>query len=118
LPDAPEQALHARQPARHRLIQLSDRGSHRYGERLGEAGIAPSVESVGDSYDNAPAETIKGLYKAEPVHKKRPWKTLRTTLNWVAWLNQQRLLEPLGNIPPAEFEALCEQSQAEIRNAT
>ena len=123
--DALEQALHARQPAPHRLIHHSDRGSQylsiRYGERLSEAGIEPSVGSVGDSYDNALAETINGLYKAELVHKQGPWKTVEAleweTLNWVAWFNQQRLLEPIGNIPPAEFEALYEQSQAEIRKA-
>ena len=77
--------------------------------------------SVGDSYDNALAETINGLYKAELVHKQGPWKTVEAleweTLNWVTWFNQQRLLEPIGNIPPAEFEALYEQSQAEIRKA-
>ena len=123
--DALEQALHARQPAPHRLIHHSDRGSQylsiRYGERLSEAGIEPSVGSVGDSYDNALAETINGLYKAELVHKQGPWKTVEAleweTLNWVAWFNQQRLLEPIGNIPPAEFEALYEQSQADIRKA-
>ncbi|UZM16312.1 IS3 family transposase [Pseudomonas kielensis] len=123
--DALEQALHARQPMPHRLIHHSDRGSQylsiRYGERLGEAGIEPSVGSVGDSYDNALAETINGLYKAELVHKQGPWKTVETleweALNWVAWFNQQRLLEPIGNIPPAEFEALYEQSQAQPRKA-
>lgn len=118
-----EQALHARQPAPHRLVHHSDRGSQylsiRYGERLGEAGIEPSVGSVGDSYDNALAETINGLYKAELAHKQGPWKTVEAleweTLNWVSWFNQQRLLEPIGNIPPAEFEALYELGQAEIR---
>ncbi|MBI2380475.1 MAG: IS3 family transposase [Gammaproteobacteria bacterium] len=123
--DALEQALHARQPVPHRLVHHSDRGSQylsiRYGERLGEAGIEPSVGSVGDSYDNALAETINGLYKAELVHKQGPWKTVEAleweTLNWVAWFNQQRLLEPIGNIPPAEFEALYAQGQAEIRKA-
>ena len=123
--DALEQALHARQPTPHRLIHHSDRGSQylaiRYGERLGEAGIEPSAGSVGDSYDNALAETINGLYKAELVHKQGPWKTVETleweTLNWVTWFNQQRLLEPIGNIPPAEFEALYEQSQAQTRKA-
>lgn len=123
--DALEQALHARQPAAHRLIHHSDRGSQylsiRYGERLREAGIEPSVGNVGDSYDNAMAETINGLYKAELVHKQGPWKTVEAleweTLNWVTWFNQQRLLEPIGNIPPAEFEAQYEQGQALQQNA-
>lgn len=123
--DALEQALHARQPAAHRLIHHSDRGSQylsiRYGERLREAGIEPSVGNVGDSYDNAMAETINGLYKAELVHKQGPWKTVEAleweTLNWVTWFNQQRLLEPIGNVPPAEFEAQYEQGQALQQNA-
>lgn len=123
--DALEQALHARQPAAHRLIHHSDRGSQylsiRYGERLREAGIEPSVGNVGDSYDNAMAETINGLYKAELVHKQGPWKTVEAleweTLNWVTWFNQQRLLEPIGNVPPAEFEAQYEQGQALGQNA-
>lgn len=123
--DALEQALHARQPAAHRLIHHSDRGSQylsiRYGERLREAGIEPSVGNVGDSYDNAMAETINGLYKAELVHKQGPWKTVEAleweTLNWVTWFNQQRLLEPIGNVPPAEFEAQYKQSQALGQNA-
>lgn len=123
--DALEQALHARQPAAHRLIHHSDRGSQylsiRYGERLREAGIEPSVGNVGDSYDNAMAETINGLYKAELVHKQGPWKTVEAleweTLNWVTWFNQQRLLEPIGNVPPAEFEAQYEQVQALQQNA-
>lgn len=123
--DALEQALHTRQPAAHRLIHHSDRGSQylsiRYGERLREAGIEPSVGNVGDSYDNAMAETINGLYKAELVHKQGPWKTVETleweTLNWVSWFNQQRLLEPIGNVPPAELEAQYEQGQALEQNA-
>lgn len=118
--EALEQALHARRPNPHRLIHHSDRGSQylsiRYSERLGEAGIEPSVGSTGDSYDNAMAETINGLYKAELIHRQGPWKTIESleweTLSWVAWFNQQRLLEPIGNIPPAEFEALYEQGQA------
>jgi len=120
--DALEQALHARRPEPHRLIHHSDRGSQylsiRYSERLGEAGIEPSVGNVGDSYDNAMAETINGLYKTELIHKRGPWKSVETleweTLKWVTWFNQQRLLEPIGNRPPAEFEALYEQSQAAI----
>jgi putative transposase len=83
--------------------------SIRYTERLTEAGIEPSVCSKGDSYDNALAETINGLYKAEVIHQRRPWKTAESveiaTLEWVAWFNHHRLLEPIGYIPPAEAEA-------------
>ena len=112
--DALEQALYARQPERDSsLIHHSDRGSQyvsiRYSERLGEAGIQPSVGSKGDSYDNALAETINGLYKAELIHRRAPWKTKEAvelaTLQWVAWFNNHRLLEPIGYIPPAEAEA-------------
>ncbi len=111
--EALEQALYARQPERDtRLIHPSDRGSQyvsiRYTERLVEAGIEPSVGSKGDSYDNALAETINGLYKAELIHRRAPWKTVESlelaTLEWVAGFNHQRLLEPLGYIPPAEAE--------------
>lgn len=109
--DALEQALHARQPAED-LIHHSDRGSQylsiRYTERLAEAGIEPSVGSVGDSYDNALAETINGLYKAEVVHRQ-VWKSREAlelaTLRWVDWYNNERLLGPIGFIPPAEAEA-------------
>ena len=112
--DALEQALYARQPERDRsLIHHSDRGSQyvsiRYSERLAEAGIEPSVGSKGDSYDNALAETINGLYKAELIHRRAPWKTKEAvelaTLEWVCWFNHHRLLEPIGYIPPAEAEA-------------
>jgi putative transposase len=112
--DALEQALYARQPERdNQLIHHSDRGSQyvsiRYSERLAEAGIEPSVGSKGDSYDNALAETINGLYKAELIHRRWPWKTREAvelaTLEWVSWFNNQRLLEPIGYIPPAEAEA-------------
>ena len=112
--DALEQALYARQPERdNSLVHHSDRGSQyvsiRYTERLGEAGIEPSVGSKGDSYDNALAETINGLYKAELIHRRAPWKTKEAvelaTLQWVAWFNDHRLLEPIGYIPPAEAEA-------------
>lgn len=111
--DALEQALHARRLADNdNLIHHSDRGvqyvSIRYTERLAEAGIEPSVGSVGDSYDNALAETINGLYKAEVIHR-RSWRNRETvelaTLTWVNWFNHHRLLEPIGNIPPAEAEA-------------
>lgn len=111
--DALEQALHDRQPV-HRggLVHHSDRGSQyvsiRYTERLAEAGIEPSVGSVGDSFDNALAETINGLYKAEVIHRRGPWKSFEAvefaTLEWVDWFIHRRLLEPIGNIPPAEAE--------------
>lgn len=112
--DALEQALYERQPAQGELVHHSDRGvqyvSIRYTERLSEAGINPSVGSVGDSYDNALAETINGLYKAEVIHRLGPWRTIQAvemaTLTWVNWFNHQRLLEPIGNIPPAEAEAM------------
>jgi transposase InsO family protein len=110
--DALEQALHARRPTES-LIHHSDRGSQyvsiRYTERLAEAGIEPSVGSVGDSYDNALAESVIGLFKTEIIRRLGPWKSCEAveykTLEWVDWFNQQRLLEPIGNIPPAEAEA-------------
>lgn len=111
--DALEQALHQRRPAgKSGLIHHSDRGSQylsiRYAERLGLAGIEPSVGSVGDSYDNALAETVNGLYKAEVIRRRGPWKSFEAveyaTLEWVDWFNERRLLEPIGNIPPAEAE--------------
>ncbi len=112
--DAVEQALYARQPERDgSLTHHSDRGSQyvsiRYSERLGEACIEPSVGSRGDSYDNALAETINGLYKAELIDRRAPWKTKESvelaTLEWVWWFNHHRLLEPIGYVPPAEAEA-------------
>jgi putative transposase len=111
--DALEQALHDRWPLHHgRLVHHSDRGSQyvsiRYTERLADAGIEPSVGSVGDSYDNALAETINGLYKAEVIHRRGPWRSFEAvefaTLEWVDWFNNCRLLEPIGYIPPAEAE--------------
>jgi transposase InsO family protein len=111
--DALEQALYDRQPERDALTHHSDRGSQyvsiRYSERLAEAGIEPSVGSRGDSYDNALAETINGLYKTELVHHRGPWKTKESlelaTLQWAHWFNHQRLLGSIGHIPPAEAEA-------------
>src|SRR6056297_3134486 len=112
--DALEQAAHDRRPVKGAgLVHHSDRGSQylsiRYTERLGEAGIEPSVGSVGDSYDNALAETINGLFKAEVIHRRGPWRSLEdveyVTLEWVDWFNNRRLLEPIGNIPPADAEA-------------
>ena len=112
--DALEQALHDRRPlSGGGLIHHSDRGSQyvsiKYTERLAEAGLEPSVGSVGDSYDNALAETINGLCKAEVIWRKGPWRSLDAveyaTLEWVDWYNNRRLLEPIGNISPAEAEA-------------
>ena len=112
--DALEQALHDRRPVEGgRLIHHSDRGmqyvSIKYTERLIAAGVEPSVGSVGDSYDNALAETINGLYKTEVIRRRGPWRNLEAvefaTLEWVDWFNHRRLLEPIGNIPPAEAEA-------------
>jgi transposase InsO family protein len=111
--DALEQAIWARK-LKGSLIHHSDRGSQylsiRYSERLAEEGIIPSVGSVGDAYDNALAETVIGLFKTEVIYKKSPWKTYDAveyaTLDWISWFNTKRLLEPIGNIPPAEYENL------------
>ena len=96
--------------------------SIRYSERLAEAGIEPSVGSTGDSYDNALAETINGLYKAEIIHRRGPWKTREAvelaTLEWVSWFNNHRLLEPIGYIPPAEAEANYWRQQAQASSTT
>jgi transposase InsO family protein len=111
--DALEQALYDRQlDGTERLIHHSDRGvqylSIRYTERLAEAGIEPSVGSTGDSYDNALAESVIGLYKTEEIRRRGPWRSVEdvefATLEWVAWYNTHRLLEPLGYVPPDEFE--------------
>jgi transposase InsO family protein len=110
--DALEQALHDRQGIE-KLVHHSDRGvqylSIRYTDRLAEAGVEASVGSVGDSYDNALAETINGLYKAELIRPNGPWKSLEevefATLEWVDWFNNRRLLGSIGDVPPAEFEA-------------
>jgi len=124
--DALEQALHERRPVQGGgLVHHSDRGvqyvSIKYTERLAEAGVEPSVGSVGDSYDNALAETINGLYKAEVIHRRGPWRSFEAvefaTLEWVDWFNNRRLLEPIGHIPPAEaeqryYEALTEPAMA------
>src|SRR6185503_8815467 len=115
--DALEQALHAR-PRTERLVHHSDRGVHlsiRYTERLAEMGIERSVGSVGDSYDNALAETVNGLYKSEVIWRKGPWRNIDAveyaTLRWVDWFNNRRLLEPIGYVPPAEFEAMYYRAQ-------
>ena len=112
--DALEQAVHHRRPAKGAgLVHQRDRGSRylsiKYTERLAEAGIEPSVGSVGDSCDKALAETINGLFKAEVIHRRDPWRSLiaaeYATLEWVGWFNSRRLPEPIGNIPSAEAEA-------------
>jgi transposase InsO family protein len=111
--DALEQALHARRDL-DGLVHHSDRGvqyvSFRYSQRLAEAGIEPSVGSVGDSYDNALAETINGLFKAEVIWPNGPWRTIEevefAVLEWVDWFNNRRLLSSIGDVPPAEFEAM------------
>ena len=111
--DALEQALYDREIGSDELIHHSDRGvqyvSIRYTERLAEAGIEPSVGSVGDSYDNALAETIIGLYKTEVIRQRGPWRNIEAvelaTLEWVDWFNHRRLFEPIGNVPPAEKES-------------
>ena len=92
-----------------RPLESAQYVSIKYTERLADAGIEPSVGSVGDSYDNALAETVNGLYKAEVIHRRGPWRSFEAvvfaTLEWVDWFNHRRLLEPIGNIPPAEAEA-------------
>ncbi len=116
--DALEQALHARAPDE-RLVHHSDRGvqylSIRYTERLAEAGIERSVGSVGDAYDNALAETVNGLYKTEVIRRRGPWRNIDdvefATLEWVDWFNRRRLLDPLGYVPPSEFEEAYLRSQ-------
>ena len=110
--DALEQALYDRQVEQDALNHHSDRGvqyvSIKYTERLGEVGITPSVGSVGDSYDNALAETIIGLYKTELIRQQGPWKNIEdvefATLKWVDWFNNKRLLAPIGDVPPVEKE--------------
>ncbi len=117
--DALEQALHAR-PSSEELVHHSDRGvqylSIRYTERLAEAGIEGSVGSVGDSYDNALAESVIGLFKTELIRREGPWSGVEAveleTLGWVDWFNKKRLLEPLGYVPPAEFEKAWYEHQA------
>ena len=97
----------------------SDRGTQylsiRYTERLAEAGIEPSVGSVGDSYDNAMAETVIGLFKTEVIRRRGPWRGVEdvefATLTWVDWFNNRRLLGPIGNIPPADYEALYDRNE-------
>jgi transposase InsO family protein len=109
--DALEQAVHARCDT-DGLIHHSDKGTQylsiRYSERLAECGIQASVGTTGDSYDNALAESINGLYKAEVIWRRGPWRSVEAveyaTLEWVDWFNNRRLLEPIGDLPPIEFE--------------
>jgi transposase InsO family protein len=118
--DALEQAIYDRCPETDRLVHHSDRGtqylSMRYTERLGDAGIAPSVGSRGDSYDNALAESVIGLFKTEVIQRLGPWRSVEAvefaTLEWVDWFNTRRLLEPIGYVPPAEYEARFYEQQA------
>jgi putative transposase len=128
--DALEQALYDRQDDRaDRLIHHSDRGVQylaiRYTERLAEAGIEPSVGSKGDSYDSALAESVIGLFKTEVIRRRGPWRSLEdvelATLEWVAWFNHNRLLEPIGHVPPAEYEEAYysrQQAPAELAALT
>ncbi len=121
--DALEQAIWSRCPPRG-VVHHSDHGSQylsiRYSERLTEVGVNPSTGTVGDSYDNALAETIIGLYKTEVIYHRGPWRNLEeveyATLEWVDWFNNRRLLEPIGNVPPAEFEMqyLLQQTESAI----
>ena len=125
--DVLEQALHERQPLQGGgLVHHSDRGvqyvSIKYTERLAEAGLAPSVGSVGESYDNALAETINGLYKTEVIHRRGLWRSLEAVeyaaLEWVDWFNNRRLLEPIGNMSPAEAEMpYCGQAKGHAKAA-
>ncbi len=128
--DALEQAIYDRQDdGADPLVHHSDRGvqylSIRYTERLAEAGIAPSVGSKGDSYDNALAESVIGLFKTEVIRRRGPWRSLEdvefATLEWVAWFNTRRLLEPIGHVPPVEHEETYysrQQAPAELAALT
>jgi len=102
----------------HIRIEPGQYVSIRYTERLAEAGIAASVGTVGDSFDNALAETINGLYKTELIRHRGPWRCLEdvefATLEWVDWFNTRRLLEPIGYLPPAEYEAAYHQAQTTV----
>jgi transposase InsO family protein len=117
--DAPEQALHERRPANgNGLVHHSDHGSQylsiRYAERLAERGIEPPVGSVGDSEDNALAESVIGLFRTELIERRWPWRSFEAvelaTLGWVDWFNTHRLFSPIGHVPPAEAEANCSPS--------
>ncbi len=117
-----EQAIHDRAGQLDGLVHHSDRGTQylsiRYTDRLTEAGIEPSVGSRGDSYDNALAESVIGLFKTELIRHRGPWRCLEdvefATLEWVDWFNTRRLLEPIGHLPPAEYEAAYHQAQSKV----
>ena len=98
-----------------RPVEFTQYLSFRYTDRLADAGIDPSVGSVGDSYDNALAESVIGLYKTEVIRRRGPWRHLEAvefaTLDWVDWFNNRRLLEPIGNVPPVEYEQQYYQTQ-------
>ena len=119
--DALEQALCSRSGTKG-VLHHSDRGSHylsiRYSDRLAEEKVQPLVGSVGDSYDTALAETIIGPYKTEVIHRRGPWRHLEAveyaTLEWVDWFNHRRLVEPIGNVPPAELEASYYHSASQL----
>ena len=119
--DALEQAVWSRSNVKG-VVHHSDHGSQylsiRYTERLAQVGVQPSVGSVGDSFDNALAETVIGLYKTEVIHRRGPWRNLEAveyaTLEWVDWFNNRRILEPIGNIPPAELEASYYHSKSQL----
>jgi putative transposase len=123
--DALEMAIWQRRGGLDGLVHHSDRGSQytsiRYTERLAEAGAVTSVGSRGDSYDNALAETIIGLYETELIRRRGPWRGIDeveyATLEWVDWFNHRRLLEPIGHVPPAEFEAAYHQREDPSRTA-
>jgi putative transposase len=123
--DALEMAMWVRHDGLEGLVHHSDRGSQylsiRYTERLAEAGAVTSVGSRGDSYDNALAETIIGLYKTELIRRRGPWKGIDeveyATLEWVDWFNHRRLLEPIGHVPPVEFEATYYRREDPSRTA-
>ncbi len=110
--DTLEQAIHQRRPAQGQLVHYSDRGSlylsNKYTERLDTTKTASSAGGAGDSYDNALAKTINGLFKAELIHRRGLWRSFEAveyaTHEWVDWFNNRCLLEPIGNIPPAETE--------------
>jgi putative transposase len=122
--DALEQAVHARSDTRG-LVHHSDRGtkylSIRYSERLAECDIHASVGSTGDSYDNALAQSIIGLFKTEVIRCRGPWRHVDSvefaTLEWVDWFNNRRLLEPIGDVPPVEFEQMYYQRQEALAKA-
>ena len=116
--DALEQALWSR-PDTESLVHHSDRGvqylSIRYTERLAESGVEPSVGSIGDSYDNAPAESVIGLFKTEVIRREGPWRSLDdveyATLDWVSWYNERRILEPIEYVPPVGSEQVHYRTQ-------